>query len=273
MWWFTSRRSKAPERLVPALLAAALLLMCAVTVSAAEVRIDVSKTPGKKIVILVPPFLDDKAADRDELREILVYDLRLSGYFELAAGIPADLTLNGAELAATPERYDALVRNGVELLVNLRTDYELLGFKGRILNLGFNHQSNGRSKPLSRSWNRLVANVGLEKENFNVLLKTWYRIPEDEQGDDNPDIIRYMGYGELRFLYAHRYDDFSFMIRNNLRKETKGAYEASWSHPVFKEKKNLRFYVQFFTGYGENLIDYNHANRRIGAGVMLNDWL
>ena len=68
-----------------------------------------------------------------------------------------------------------------ELLVNLRTDYHLLGLNGRILNLGLNHQSNGRSVPLSRSWNRIVANVGLENEknNFNLLLKTWYRIPED----------------------------------------------------------------------------------------------
>jgi phospholipase A1 len=86
-----------------------------------------------------------------------------------------------------------------ELLVNLRTDYHLLGLHGRILNLGFNHQSNGRSVPLSRSWNRLVANVGLENEkgDFNLLLKTWYRIPENENNDDNPDITRYMGYGEL----------------------------------------------------------------------------
>jgi len=47
-----------------------------------------------------------------------------------------------------------------ELLLNFRTNYKLLGLKGRIINVGFNHQSNGRSEPLSRSWNRIVGNMG-----------------------------------------------------------------------------------------------------------------
>jgi len=34
-----------------------------------------------------------------------------------------------------------------------------------------------RSVPLSRSWNRIVADAGLEKNNFNLLLKTWSGFP------------------------------------------------------------------------------------------------
>ena len=164
-----------------------------------------------------------------------------------------------------------------ELLINLRTDYELLGFKGRILKLGFNHQSNGRSKPLSRSWNRLVANVGLEKENLNILLKTWYRIPEDEQGDDNPDITRYMGYGELwGTLYWNRHR-FSAMLRNNLRPgDNRGAIQLDWSIPVSMISENLgdkfSFYIQYFNGYGESLLDYNKSINRISAGFMIAEW-
>jgi phospholipase A1 len=73
----------------------------------------------------------------------------------------------------------------------------------RTLTLGFNHQSNGRSEPLSRSWNRIVGNVGLERGNFTLLLNTWYRIPEDEEDDDNPDIEDYPGYGESLVDYNH----------------------------------------------------------------------
>ncbi|MBP1749273.1 MAG: phospholipase, partial [Deltaproteobacteria bacterium] len=84
-----------------------------------------------------------------------------------------------------------------ELLLNFRTDYDLFGLKGKMINIGLNHQSNGRSEPLSRSWNRVVANFGFERGQFNLLLKTWYRIPENHEDDDNSDIEKYMGYGEL----------------------------------------------------------------------------
>jgi phospholipase A1 len=36
---------------------------------------------------------------------------------------------------------------------------------------------------------------------------------------------------------------------------------------------NLRFYTQFFNGYGESLIDYNHHNQRVGIGFSINDIL
>ncbi len=44
-----------------------------------------------------------------------------------------------------------------------------------LLGLTFNHQSNGRSDPLLRSWNRAILNIGLETENFAMLFRPWYR--------------------------------------------------------------------------------------------------
>ena len=166
-----------------------------------------------------------------------------------------------------------------ELLFNIRTQYEipgLMGTKLQFINVGFNHQSNGRSVPLSRSWNRIVANFGVEKDNFGLLFKTWYRIPEDETSDDNPDISRYMGYGELWGTLYWKKQRFAVMLRNNLRSDNFGAVQLDWSIPLSVINKELgdkfSFYIQYFNGYGESLLDYNKSINRISAGFMLADW-
>jgi phospholipase A1/A2 len=160
-----------------------------------------------------------------------------------------------------------------ELLVSFRTDYELLGFKGRVAMLGLNHQSNGRSQPLSRSWNRATASVGLEKNKFSLYLKTWYRIPENENNDDNPDITRYMGYGELNAIYYWDKHRLAATFRNNLRSQNLGAIQLDWCFPLpFIKSDHFSGYIQYFNGYGEGLLDYNTSINRISVGFMLKDW-
>jgi phospholipase A1 len=75
---------------------------------------------------------------------------------------------------------------------------------------------------MSRSWNRITASAGFERENFNLLLKGWYRLPESRHEDDNPKIMKYMGYGELWGTYYLKKHRFSIMFRNNLRADNKG---------------------------------------------------
>jgi len=177
-----------------------------------------------------------------------------------------------------------------ELLINFRTDYEILGFKGRFINVGFNHQSNGRSRPLSRSWNRMVANIGLERNNFGLQLKTWYRLPEDEDNDDNPDLTRYVGYGELWSTLYWKDMRLAMMLRNNFRRDNLGAIQLDWSIPPSTLGKLLlgrlvshawidrylsdkfSLYVQYFNGYGEGLMDYNKSINRISIGLMIAEW-
>ena len=173
-----------------------------------------------------------------------------------------------------------------ELLVNfdIQHPFHILGdTKLQFINVGFNHQSNGRAEPLSRSWNRIVANFGFEKnfgpekkDNFDLLLKTWYRLPEDSVNDDNPDLTDYMGYGELWGTLYWRNQRFAVMFRNNLRSENKGAVQLDWSMPLStiheSLAKKISLYLQYFNGYGESLLDYNTSINRISAGLMLVDW-
>jgi phospholipase A1 len=157
-----------------------------------------------------------------------------------------------------------------ELLLNLRTDYRVLGLNGRFINVGFNHQSNGQSKPLSRSWNRIVANFGFERDRFSFLLKGWYRIPESAEDDDNPDIEKYLGYGEIWAYYFWKNHRFGLMFRNNLDfHNNRSALQLEWSFPLVKWVSG---YLQYYNGYGENLLDYNHSVNRIGIGFILADW-
>ncbi len=157
-----------------------------------------------------------------------------------------------------------------EILLNYRTDTDLWGLRSRFIQLGLNHQSNGRGKPLSRSWNRATANFGFERGDLNLILKTWARIPEAESQDDNPDISSYLGYGEIWAGTIWRGYHLALMFRNNFRfDENRSALQFEVSFPLLK---HLNGYVQYFAGYGESLIDYNHFTNRIGLGFMVKDW-
>ena len=150
------------------------------------------------------------------------------------------------------------------------TGGEWAGLPLQGFSLGFSHQSNGRGELLSRSWNRIFADFLLADDNWAIGFKPWYRIPEDEEDDDNPDINDYLGYADFTFTY--KWDDMTFttLLRNNLRSEdnlTSGNLTMSFPLPG-----RLSGYVEYFNGYGETLIDYNHRNQRIGIGVVLNDW-
>ncbi len=158
-----------------------------------------------------------------------------------------------------------------EILFNYRTDYNFLGGKLRTLTLGLNHQSNGRAEPLSRSWNRLVAHLGWERGPLVVQVAAWYRIPEAEEDDDNPDIHRFMGPGEIRVHYDLGNHRLGAMLRNNCRfHDNRGALQLDWIFPIGHSR--FKGYLQYFTGYGESLLDYDHAVNRIGLGVILSRW-
>lgn len=170
------------------------------------------------------------------------------------------------------------VNHEPEIFYNMSTDYDLFGMRVRSLQLGLSHQSNGRGGELSRSWNRIYASILLEKDNFYIGFKPWWRLKEDKKkypgaadGDDNPDITEYLGYGELTMFYKFQNDHaINVMIRNNLRAENKGALQLGWSFPL---TTRLRGYIQYFSGYGESLIDYDNYVNRLGIGIMLTDWL
>jgi len=158
-----------------------------------------------------------------------------------------------------------------EAMLVFGTHYRVLGWEGRLLGIGINHQSNGRGNPLSRSWNRVIANVGFERDGWTLMLRPWWRIPESRRYDDNPDISDYMGRGEVQVVREWRGHEFSMMLRHSMRggDRSHGSARLSWSFPM---SGNLRGYMEAFKGYGESMVDYNHNATYLGLGISLLDW-
>ncbi len=140
--------------------------------------------------------------------------------------------------------------------------------------VGIVHQSNGQGGELSRSWNRIYLQGYFQYLGAFISPRVWYRIPEhkktsltDSSGDDNPDIYKYMGYGDLSISYPYKKHLFSLTLRNNLRSKNKGAVQFDWTFPILNN--GVFGYLQLFSGYGESLIDYNKRNDKIGIGFAI----
>lgn len=154
-----------------------------------------------------------------------------------------------------------------EVMAVTPLDFNLLGLRARFLNLGLVHQSNGQAGSLSRSWNRVYAQLGLERGDFSLLGRVWQRIGEPAATDDNPNITDYLGHGDLQFAYRPRNGhEYTLLTRYNLR-SGRGAAQAGWAFPIVGK---LKGYVQFFSGYGQSLIDYNNHENTLGLGLQVN---
>ncbi len=155
-----------------------------------------------------------------------------------------------------------------ELYVRNFTNYDVFGFTLAGWSLGINHQSNGRSDPLSRSWNRVMGRLGFViRDDTTVMLRLWDRIEEASDDDDNPDIEDFRGNGDVRIIWTPDKSTYTAMLRN-ARKN--GAYELTWSYPLGKV---FRFYAQYYDGYGESLIDYDRSVSRFSLGFSVSDYL
>lgn len=139
---------------------------------------------------------------------------------------------------------------------------------------GFEHESNGQALPGSRSWNRLYIAPFWAKGKTLVYLKVWYRLPEkaktgptDAEGDDNPDIQKYLGHFELQ-LQRQFFDGHlaHLSVRDN---PTTGKGSVLFNYSIPAKGGSFFYGLYVFNGYGDSLIDYNRSVTRVGLSVML----
>jgi phospholipase A1 len=142
------------------------------------------------------------------------------------------------------------------------------------MDLGAEHESNGQRQGLSRSWNRVYLAPFQARGRHLAYFKFWYRVPEGDpssptnpDGDDNPNIVDYIGYGEVTYSQQIGGDQLlTGMVRGNPA-TGRGAVQFTWSMP---SKQGWVFWgASVFHGYGESLALYDEEITRLMTGVML----
>lgn len=142
--------------------------------------------------------------------------------------------------------------------------------------VGFEHESNGRGLPDSRSWNRIYLALFQAQGGHLVYWKWWWRLPEDKSKpptdpdrDDNPDIGSYYGYSELTYaqqLFDKHLARFTFRFN-----PATGHGAVNFQYTIPNRSSNPSFFWMFylFQGYGEDLFNYNRSVFRVGIGAAV----
>ncbi len=154
------------------------------------------------------------------------------------------------------------------------------GWKYRLSGLGLNHQSNGQSLPLSRSWNRVYLTGAVEKDlggdaSLSVQGRIWHRLRESSGKDDNPGISDFIGRAEVAGLWQlNKTHSLGLTVRHSLKSDARGSVKLEWmkASTAIADSASLRYHVQLFSGYGDSLVDYNRRRNVLSVGLSLVDW-
>ncbi len=212
-------------------------------------------------------FSVDLVADLFGLEEIYGVSMTQHGFWQLYTPSSPFREIN-----YNPEIY---------ILFPLLGSADVIGLKS--VTLTISHESNGQGniesldinksnytefnqnyfKNRSRSWNYLSAVFGFQFSQVFADLTLWSRV-DFAKTDDNPDLIDYIGHGELSLTYITGEHNFKTTGRYNTSTQ-KGAIKLAWSYPVY-ERESIYWYVKFFSGYGESLIDYDRYVHKASVG-------
>lgn len=130
------------------------------------------------------------------------------------------------------------------------------------------HESNGRDGEASRSWNKIsLSGSVLVSDWLMVHSKFWIPIVDS---DNNRDILRYSGIWQSGFEVYLKDRKFvfgaTFVKRRGWNLNFNTSLEFSWR---IHKKANQYFFVQYYNGYGECMLDYNQFHSRLRAGIVI----
>lgn len=146
---------------------------------------------------------------------------------------------------------------------------------------GFEHESNGKDDPNSRTWNRTYLESTLlfsyKKIDLRLRLKGW--IPSAMEQKDMPD---YLGYFEFETALSGSWDHVAWELYGIGRKGARGGFSngsieyglSIGASDLYRNGKSFwsllpALFVQGFSGHGEYLLVYDKRVNTIRVGLSL----
>ena len=142
---------------------------------------------------------------------------------------------------------------------------------------GIEHESNGRGGAMERSLNTIylqpTAKFDLAKDlELSLQPRVWEYI---SVGKNNPDLAHYRGYADLRTMLDWKADNgdkiMEFAVRLRLGDHGSHAgwlFDLRYNLPL-SWKFNPALDLQYFTGYGQTLRQYDEHSSGFRAGLCL----
>lgn len=142
--------------------------------------------------------------------------------------------------------------------------------KNRLLGVAFiqiKHESNGREKEESRSWNYLsLAAKYYINPQFNISGEFWLPYVD---GDNNKDLLDYKGLGQINVSLTDARQKWWLEMQLNQRKGFGNINTiASIAFKVSKSS-NQYLFLRFQDGYGDSLLDYNKYSMNVRIGMCI----
>ena len=129
------------------------------------------------------------------------------------------------------------------------------------------HESNGRDSIENRSWNKLTLGAAvLLNKNWEVQFKGWIPVID---GKENDDILKYNGIVQVAANYRtdNRRLNLGLILTKRLTWFSFNTQvELSYK---FNNNENQYFFVQYYNGYGENLLEYNQFKSILRVGFVI----
>jgi phospholipase A1 len=146
----------------------------------------------------------------------------------------------------------------------------LIIYKNRYIGKGLlmlEHESNGKDSLSSRSWNKVSFGLNLLlTNNIEGQMKFWIPIIDS---DNNRDITKYNGFGHVGVNYRTPDRHFCLGVLATWRSNSFN-FNTQWelSYKIHNNE-NQYFFLQYYNGYGENLLDYKQYKSVLRFGFVI----